>query len=250
MLTVKLAHRKVIHRMNTTHIVSAFDKELKDIEFLTLEMGGRVELQILEATQALDSRDTARAEKTVKADKEIDRLHEQVDENIIKLIALRQPKAVDLRLVMGASKVAASLERIGDYAKNIAKRTNVISQSPPIREATSTLKTISELVQAMLKDVLDAYVRRDVALATNVRFRDQEVDHIYTTQFRGLLTHMIEDPRSITPAMHLMFVAKNLERIGDHITGIAEQVYFMVEGQYPEDGRPKTDMTSYTTAED
>ena len=234
--------------MSTSHIVSAFDKELTDIESLTLDMGGRVEVQILEAIQALDSRDEERAEKIVKADKKIDQLHVQIDENIIKLIALRQPKAVDLRFVMGASKVAASLERIGDYAKNIAKRTGVISQSPPIREVTSTLKTISELVQAMLKDVLDAYVKRDVALAGNVRLRDEEVDHIYTTQFRSLLTHMIEDPRAITPCMHLMFVAKNLERIGDHITGIAEQVWFMVEGHYPEDERPKVDKTSYTSA--
>lgn len=236
--------------MSTSHIVSAFDEDLKNIEGLTLQMGGRVELQILEAMRALDSRDIERAEKTVKADKEIDLLHEQVDESIIKLIALRQPKAVDLRLVMGASKVVASLERIGDYAKNIAKRTNVISQSPPIREVTSTLKTIGELIQAMLQDVLDAYVNRDVELASNVRLRDEEVDYIYTTQFRGLLTHMIEDPRAITPCMHLMFVAKNLERIGDHITGIAEQVYFMVEGSYPEDERPKVDKTSYTSAND
>jgi len=233
--------------MDKAHIVSAFDEGLDAIESLIIEMGGRAERQIYEASQALHDRDLTRAQTVIAGDKVIDRLQEQVDADIINLIALRQPKAQDLRMVIGALKVSAGLERVGDYAKNMAKRTSVINQSPQIGSVTSTLKRIAQLVQAMLADVLDAYKSRDVELADDVRARDQEVDHMNNSLFRELLTHMLENPGSITPCMHLLFISKNLERIGDHITGIAEQVHFMVVGEYPEHEREKVDKTSYTS---
>ena len=232
--------------MDATHLDTVFDQSLESIEILIASMGGRVERQILEASDALHTRDAQRAEEVVESDVEIDRLRSQIDADIMRLIAERQPKEQDLHMALGALKVAASLERIGDYAKNMAKRTGVISQSPPVGSATATLKRISGMVQSMLKDVLDAYVAHDIELANDVRLRDEEVDHIYNSQFRELLTHMIEDPRSITPCMHLMFIAKNLERMGDHITGIAEQVHFMATGEYPEEERPKVDQTGYS----
>jgi phosphate transport system protein len=235
--------------MDKAHIVSAFDEGLDKIESLIIQMGGRAERQIVDASEALHNRDVARAEQVIASDKAIDQLQEQVDADIISLIALRQPKAQDLRAVIGALKVSANLERVGDYAKNMAKRTSVISNSPQIGSVTSTLNRIAGLVQSMLADVLDAYVKRDVDLANDVRARDEEVDHMNNSLFRELLTHMMENPGSITPCMHLLFISKNLERIGDHITGISEQVHFMVVGEYPADERTKVDVTSQTSAD-
>ena len=226
-------------------IVTTFEDDLQQIERLMVEMGGLVERQIFDATAALHARDIDWANEIVKSDRAIDELANEVDQKVIRLIALRYPRGSDLRFVLGALKVSGSLERLGDYAKNMAKRTLVISQSSPVGSITLTLKRMSELVSEMLKDVLDAYIRRDVELAESVRSRDESVDQLYNSQFRELLTHMMESPKTITPGMHLHFVAKNLERMGDHITGIAEQVHFMVKGSVPEDERPKSDNTAY-----
>ncbi len=229
----------------SAQIVTTFEDDLQQVERLLVEMGGLVERQIFDATAALHARDIEWANQIVEGDHVIDALENDVDEKVIRLIALRHPRGGDLRFTIGALKVANSLERLGDYAKNMAKRTLVISQSPPVGSITLTLKRMSELVSEMLKDVLDAYIKRDVALAESVRSRDESVDQLYNSQFRELLTHMMESPKTITPGMHLHFIAKNLERMGDHITGIAEQVHFMVKGTMPGDDRQKSDNTAY-----
>lgn len=235
--------------MEQTHIVSAFDQELGQIESLLLEMGGIVEIQIAEAAEALVKRDTELGAKVRQSDKQVDALEVEIDALAVKLLALRQPVAEDLRSVVSTLKVSANLERIGDYAKNVAKRTTVLAQEQPIGSAANTIKRMSKLTQNMLHDVLEAYVHRDIAVADDVRRRDEEVDQLHNTLFRELLTYMMEDPRNITACMHLLFVAKNIERIGDHITGVAEQVHYLISGQLPQDERPKGDVTSYISLE-
>jgi len=235
--------------METGHIVKSFDDDLGQIESLLLEMGGLVETQISEAVRALVDRDIELGEKIRANDKRVDDLEVQINDLTIKTLALRQPMAEDLRAVVTALKVAANLERIGDYAKNIAKRTSVLAQSPQIGSYSTTVKRMSKLVQDMVRDVLDAYVARDSQTAEDLRLRDEEVDQLHNTLFRELLTYMMEDARNITPCLHLLFIAKNIERMGDHATGIAEQVYYLVTGTQLDDDRPKGDMTSFMTAE-
>lgn len=235
--------------MESGHIVKSFDDDLGQIESLLLEMGGLVETQISEAVRALTDRDVELGEKIRLNDKRVDDLEVQINDLTIKTLALRQPMAEDLRAVVTALKVAANLERIGDYAKNIAKRTNVLAQSPHIGSYSTTIKRMSKLVQDMVRDVLDAYVARDSQTAEDLRLRDEEVDQLHNTLFRELLTYMMEDARNITPCLHLLFIAKNIERMGDHTTGIAEQVYYLVTGTQLDDDRPKGDMTSYMAAE-
>lgn len=231
--------------MDHTHIVKSFDQDLGQIESLLLEMGGLVEAQIADAVRALAKRDLELGEKVRKDDKRIDALETRINDLAIKTLALRQPMAEDLRSVVCALKVAANLERIGDYAKNIAKRTSVLAGWQPTSSSINTIKRMSKLVQDMVHDVLDAYVARDANTAEDLRLRDEEVDQMHNTLFRELLTYMMEDPRNITPSMHLLFIAKNIERMGDHTTGIAEQVYYLVEGSLPDDDRPKGDVTSF-----
>ncbi len=235
--------------MESGHIVKSFDEDLGQIESLLLEMGGLVETQISEAVRALTDRDVELGEKIRLNDKRVDDLEIQINELTIRTLALRQPVAEDLRAVVTALKVAANLERIGDYAKNIAKRTSVLAQSPHIGSYASTIKRMSKLVQDMVRDVLDAYVARDGQTAEDLRLRDEEVDQLHNTLFRELLTYMMEDARNITPCLHLLFIAKNIERMGDHTTGIAEQVYYLVTGTQLDEDRPKGDMTSYMSAE-
>ncbi len=230
--------------MEETHIARAFDRDLEKIQALLIEMGGLVEHALLEATEALVTRDLERAAKVRAADKEIDALEQKISENCVRLLALRQPMAQDLRMIVAIMKVSGNLERIGDYAKNIAKRLDVLVQMAPVGSSARTLRRMSALVQAMIADVLDAFIRRDIAEADAVRQRDEEVDSVHNTLFRALLTHMMEDPRRITPSMHLLFIAKNIERAGDHTTGIAEQIHYMISGALPEDKRPKNDQTS------
>lgn len=230
---------------NTNHIVSSFDEELGEAESLFLEMGGLVETQIAEAAEALVKRDTELAEKVRTRDLEVDALETKIDELTVRVLALRQPMAEDLRVIVSTLKVSANLERIGDYAKNVAKRTFVLAKSPPIGSSSNTIKRMSRLVREMLSGVLDAYVARDVEAADDIRRRDEEVDQIHNALFREILTYMMEDPKSITPCMHLLFIAKNIERMGDHVTTIAEQVHYLVNGEMPGDERPKGDVTSY-----
>ncbi|NHF73766.1 phosphate signaling complex protein PhoU [Paracoccus xiamenensis] len=223
------------------HIASAFDRDLETIQALVVRMGGMVERAIADAATALEKLDEDLAEDVRRRDKEIDALDAQVNEEAARLIALRAPTATDLRLVLTVIKISASLERVGDYAKNMAKRSHVLATLPSIDGAGMALRRMSHTVDRMLKDALDSYIQRDAVLANDVRDRDLEVDQMYNALFREFLTYMMEDPRNITPCMHLHFIAKNVERMGDHATSIAEQVIYLVTGEMPEEARPKRD---------
>lgn len=226
------------------HIASAFDRDLEAIQVMLMKMGGMVETAIVEGARSLETRDIELAEKVRAADSEIDRLEEQLVEEATRVIALRAPTAGDLRTVMTVLKISSNLERVGDYAKNMAKRTTVLASSTAIEGAGDSIRRMSREVNMMLKDALDAYTQRDDELAMQVIMRDEDVDQLYNALFRQLLTHMLEDPRNITPCMHLHFIAKNVERMGDHVTSIAEQVVYLVTGELPDEGRAKQDKTS------
>lgn len=230
--------------MKEQHIASVFDRDLEAIQAQIMKMGGLVEAAIRESSLSLDTRDEELADKVRKADKAIDALEEMINEEAARVIALRAPIASDLRLVLSVIKISANLERIGDYAKNMAKRTGVLSQMAPVNDSTGALRRMAREVERMLNDALDSYVQRDAELALDVIGRDQEVDQMYNALFREFLTFMMEDPRNITACMHLHFIAKNIERMGDHVTSIAEQVVYLVTGDHPEDARPKADKTS------
>ncbi|MDC0737282.1 phosphate signaling complex protein PhoU [Cognatishimia sp. SS12] len=230
--------------MNDTHIVSSFDRDLESVQAHIMKMGGLVEEAILQASQALRERDEELSEKVRKADKAIDALEEIINEEASRIIALRAPTAVDLRVILSVMKIASNLERIGDYAKNMAKRNAVLVHMTPVEGARTALGRMAREVQIMLKDALDAYIQRDVELAQEILERDQEIDQMYNALFREFLTFMMEDPRYITPCMHLHFIAKNTERMGDHVTAIAEQVIYLVTGTMPDEARPKSDMTT------
>ena len=229
---------------NDPHIASAFDRDLEAIQAMIMKMGGLVEAAILDAASALESRDGELAERVRLGDKAIDALEEQINTESARLIALRAPTATDLRTVLTVMKIAASLERCGDYAKNLAKRSEVLAQMSPIEGAAGAVKRMARAVELLLRDALDAYIHRDADLAADVRRRDREVDQMYNALFREFLTHMMEDPRNITACMHLHFIAKNIERVGDHATGVAEQVIYLVTGQMPDEDRIKGDLTS------
>ena len=230
--------------MNEQHIASAFDRDLEAIQAQIMKMGGLVENAILEAAISLEMRDEERAEVVRQGDKAIDALEEIINEEAARVIALRAPTASDLRLVLSVIKVSANLERIGDYAKNLAKRTGVLSQMEPVNGSAGALRRMAKEVGGMLKDALDAYVARDAELAQDVIDRDIQVDQMYNALFREFLTFMMEDPSNITACMHLHFIAKNIERMGDHVTSIAEQVVYLVTGAIPDEARPKGDKTS------
>jgi phosphate transport system protein len=231
------------------HIASVFDRDLEAIQAQIMKMGGLVESAIRESALSLDSRDEELAEKVRAADKTIDALEETINEEAARVIALRAPIASDLRLILSVIKISANLERIGDYAKNMAKRTGVLSQMAPVSDSTGALRRMAREVERMLNDALDAYVQRDAELAADVISRDLEVDQMYNALFREFLTFMMEDPRNITACMHLHFIAKNVERMGDHVTSIAEQVVYLVTGEHPDETRPKADKTSYVAEE-
>lgn len=221
------------------HISSAFDRDLETIQAQVVKMGGMVEVAISDAATALETRDEELAEEVRRRDKAIDTMELQINEDAARLIALRAPTATDLRMVLAVMKIAASLERVGDYAKNLAKRTDVLTQMPAIDGSGMAIRRMAQAVSKMLQDALDSYIRRDGDLAEDVRQRDLEVDQMYNALFREFLTHMMEDPRNITACMHLHFIAKNVERMGDHATSIAEQVIYLVTGELPDDSRPK-----------
>jgi phosphate transport system protein len=227
--------------MNDKHIVSSFDSDLEQIQAHIMKMGGLVEEAILDASKSLKNRDEELAEQVRNNDKAIDALEELINDECIKLIALRAPAAVDLRVALSVLKIAGNLERIGDYAKNMAKRTSVLVHMAPVEGARGALRRMAREVQLMLKDALDAYIQRDAELARDILARDRDIDQMYNALFREFLTFMMEDPRYITPCMHLHFIAKNTERMGDHVTSIAEQVIYLVTGQMPEDTRPRED---------
>ena len=228
------------------HIASAFDRDLEGIQARIMKMGGLVEAAITEAARALETRDEELAAKVVKDDKAIDGLEELINEDAARVIAIRAPAAVDLRVVLSVMKISGNLERIGDYAKNIAKRTGVLVQGVDVSENAAALRRMAREVELMLKDALDSYIQRDVELARDVIDRDRDVDQMYNALFHEFLTHMMEDPRNITACMHLHFIAKNIERMGDHVTAMAEQVIYLVSGATPDEDRKKADTTSVT----
>jgi phosphate transport system protein len=230
--------------MGTEHIVTSFDEDLGQLETMISEMGGMAEAQLSDAIKALVNGDAVLAARTITRDKDLDDFESEIGALAVRLLALRNPVANDLRIVIAVLKISSNLERVGDYAKNIAKRTMVLERGPKIGDAVHSLVRMAGLTQAMIKNVLDSFASGDSAKADDVRLRDEDVDRLYTSLFRELLTYMMEDPRNITPCTHLLFMAKNLERIGDHATGIAEQVHFMVLGETPPDERPKGDGSS------
>ena len=226
------------------HIASAFDRDLEAVQAQIMKMGGLVEQAIQDAAISLERRDEELAEQVRARDKAIDDLEEHINDAAARIIALRSPTAIDLRLVLSVMKISGNLERIGDYAKNMAKRTNLLTQMPEIDGATAALRRMAREVGLMLKNSLDAYIQRDADLAQSVVAHDHDVDQMYNALFREFLTFMMEDPRNITACMHLHFIAKNTERMGDHVTAIAEQVIYLVTGTLPEAPRSKGDETS------
>ena len=220
--------------MSKPHTVSAFDADLEKIKLAVLTMGGQVEQAILLAARALYTRDEELAGEVVRNDRAIDEAEHEINTNVVRLLALRQPQADDLRAAIAVMKMAGELERIGDYAKNMAKRVPVLTASPVIDGAASALRRQARLVGQMLKDMLDSFARLDVALARDVVARDVEVDDMTNALFREFITYMMEDPRNITACLHYVFIAKNIERMGDLVTHGAEQVIFVAEGVKPE----------------
>jgi phosphate transport system protein len=229
----------------TEHTVKSYDDELQRLKTTIAQMGGLAEEQLANAMDALSRRDTALADRVIAADIRIDELEDSIEDRAVIVIAKRQPMANDLREIMVAVRVASDLERIGDLAKNLAKRTLAIPETQP-RKVISGLARMSVLAQDQLQRVLDAYARSDANLALEVWRSDEEIDALYNSVFRELLTYMMEDPRTIGACTHLLFGAKNLERIGDHTTNIAENIYFQIHGRQIPEERQKKDLTSVT----
>jgi phosphate transport system protein len=226
----------------SAHTVKSFDEDIAQLRALITRMGGLCETQISDAVDALVNRNLDAAAVVVENDKRLDALEAEAEAQALRIIALRAPLADDLREIVAALKIAGVLERIGDYAKNIAKRATVVAQSQPIAPAV-IIPEMARAVVEIIRDTLDAFVERDAQKAKAILSRDQQVDEYYNALFRSLLTFMMENPHYITPSSHLLFVAKNLERIGDHATSVAEMVYFTVTGERPGE-RPKNDFTS------
>ena len=229
------------------HTVTSYDDELNTMTSTILRMGGMAEQQLSNAIKSLMTRDAEMASHVVAADIHMDNAEHEVDQQVFRLLALRQPMAIDLRLITTSLKISSDLERIGDYATNIAKRASAISAVEGIRPF-AIIPSMSQTVQLMIKDVLDSYMARDVEKALQVWRKDEEVDKAYNNLFRDLLTYMIDDPSHITPCTHLLFIAKNIERIGDHATNIAEMVNFLITGSPLDIERPKSDKTSFTVS--
>jgi phosphate transport system protein len=226
------------------HLVKSYDQELKRLRNMMTQMGGIVENQVALAADAIMQRDAASATRAVEEDPKVNALEREVEAFVIRLLALRQPVAGDLRQIVAALKITGDLERIGDYAANVAKRSIVLAQFS-LPYSLAGLAHMARLVQGQLKSIIDALGDNDTEKATEVWRSDQVVDDIYNALFRELVTYMMEDPRNITPCTHLLFIAKNLERIGDHATNIAENLYYAVKGESLPDTRPKGDTSVY-----
>jgi phosphate transport system protein len=230
--------------MSSTHIYTPFDEELKYLARRISEMGGIAEQMVANSVRALVNADLGLAQKVISEDAILDDAERQINEKAIVTIARRQPVASDLREIMGAIRIAADLERVGDLGKNNAKRVIAVANATLPRQLSRGLEHLAELALMQLKEVLDVYASRSVEKANSIRERDSEIDAIYTSLFRELLTYMMEDPRNITPCTHLLFCAKNIERIGDHATNIAETIFYMATGAQPEGERPKDDSSN------
>jgi phosphate transport system protein len=227
--------------MASTHIFSAYDEDLKFLSRRISEMGGLAEQMVSDAVRALVNGDGALAQKVISDDVILDHAEREINDKAIVTIARRQPMASDLREIMGSIRIAADLERVGDLGKNTAKRVIAVQSTGVPRKLARGLEHLSELALVQLKEVLDVYTTRAADKAKSIRERDEEIDAMYTSLFRELLTYMMEDPRNITSCTHLLFCAKNIERIGDHATNIAETIYYMATGAQPEGERPKDD---------
>lgn len=228
------------------HIVRSYEEELAALNTKIAKMGGLAEQVVGQSIDALERRDPDLAEATIKEDEVIDALEHEIEEQAIIMIARRQPMAYDLRQIMAALRISADLERIGDLGKNIGKRALAVVGEQQPKKLMLGLKHMGELALEQLKEVLDAFIERDADRALKVWYKDEEIDAMYNSLFRELLTYMMEDPRNIGLCTHLLFGAKNIERIGDHATNIAETVYFLVHGSAITDQRPKGDNTSST----
>ena len=229
------------------HLIRSFDQELRRLRDMLTEMGGIVENQVALAAVAILDRDSTSASRVVEEDLRVDALEREVEQFVIRMLALRQPMAGDLRQAVAALKMTVDLERIGDYAANVAKRSIVLAQFT-LPYSMAGLGHMARLVQENLKLTVDAIGENDADKAMQVWRSDLMVDDIYTVIFRELITYMMEDPRNITPCAHLLFIAKNLERIGDHATNIAETIYYAVKGESLPDARPKGDSSAYAMA--
>lgn len=225
------------------HIVKSFDGELRKLREQILAMGGRAEAQLTDAIQALAKRDSDKAMRVIESDKGIDALEMIVAQDSLKILALRQPMAKDLREVIAAIKISADIERIGDYAKNIAKRALQLNQQAPLKP-TGSIPRMGDLAIKLINAVLSAYANDDAEGLIAAWRSDESIDEMYNSLFRELLTYMMEDPRNIGASTHLLFIAKNIERIGDHATNIAETVHFLVHGKPIDETRPKGDTTN------
>ena len=226
------------------HIVKSFDAELASLDRWIFEMGGLAEKLLADAFEALERRDPERAQAAILADKAIDRLDRQLQEQAILMIAKRQPMANDLRHIVTVLRIASDLERVGDLAKNIGKRAAAVASEKHPTALMIGLRHMADMAMRQLKDVLDAFVSRDAEKALAVWRNDAGLDALYNSVFRELLTYMMEDPRNISLCTHLLFGAKNIERIGDHTTNMAENIIYLVTGHWVGEDRPKGDMTS------
>ncbi len=229
----------------TEHTVKSFGSELDALSTDLARMGGLVESLVNDSITAVVRRDTALAQSVIERDPRVDASHRDMERRVTRMVALRQPVAIDLRETLSAWKIAGDLERIGDLAKNISKRTLVLNQADPV-QLTRSIERMGRLAGSHLKQVLDAYSQRDADLGIGVWYRDEEIDAYYNSLFRELLTYMMEDPRTIGPCAHLLFIAKNIERIGDHCTNIAETVHYLVTGEEMPVNRPKADEAERT----
>ena len=230
--------------MNERHIVSAYDEDLRQLETLVSEMGGLVESQLAAALDALVQLDPDTARDVIKRDKIVDDYETRIDKHTTEMLVLRQPMAQDLRVILVALKLASNLERMGDYAKNISKRTITLSGTTNVTSAAKSIKSMGDKVLEMINEVLDAYARRDGELASAVILKDEDVDRMHTNLFREFLEMMTTDPQHISLGTHLIFIAKGVERVGDHATNVAEKIHYMLEGGMPEGDRPKDDRSS------
>ena len=228
--------------------ISTSQADISDIERLrarVAEMGGRAEVQLADAVEALLRRDADAARRVIERDKAIDATEIAIEKEAMRILALRPPLADDLREIVSALKITNIVERIADYGTNVAKRSTVLVNNP-VREPLHTIREMALRAQQMIKDALDAYAEHDSDKAVDVWNRDRDIDELYNSLFRELLTHMMENPANITPCIHLMFIAKNIERIGDHATNLAEIVYYLARGEMLGSARPKSDITSFT----
>lgn len=230
------------------HTVKSFDEEIEGLRTLIGQMGGHAEAQITDAVDAMMRRDVDAADAVVAQDVRLDAMETEAERMAVTMIAVRAPMADDLREIVAALKISAVIERIGDYGKNIAKRVTVLTQAAPVGPSV-IIPEMARVAVSMVRDGLDAYVNRDAVLAREVMDRDELVDDLYNSLFRSLLTYMMENPHHITPSAHLLFIAKNLERVGDHATNIAEMVHFSVTGEHVAE-RPKSDQTAFIAGPD